>query len=210
MQLKERHMLDLSKIVGMVSKIQGVIGVFLFGSLARGDYDEYSDYDLLVVFSDKTAMWQNWDALFEAVGSLRMNLHVIPETVEELKSANPVFLDDLFTHGKVLFARFPLEVFPQPLRLEPYCLIVYDMGRLGYRDKMKIVYFLFRKGGVGMVAKMRGVKLGEGCLLVPSNVGDEIVNGLKAFSVDAKKLEIYVSAEHVKTPEKHFLFSKNI
>jgi len=111
LRLKERHVLDLSKIVDVVSRIEGVIGVFLFGSLARGDYDEFSDYDLLVVFEDKAVMWRNWDALFEAVGRLRMSLHVVPETVEELKSANPVFLDDLFRHGKFLFARLPLEVF---------------------------------------------------------------------------------------------------
>ena len=191
-------MSDLSKIVDAASKIEGVIGVFLFGSLSRGEADEFSDYDLLVVFEDKAVMWRNWDALFEAVGILRMNLHLIPETVEELRSANPVFLDDLFRHGKVLFSRLPLEVFPQPMRLEPYCLIVYEMGGLSYRDKMRVVYFLFRKGGVGAVAKRGGIKLSEGCLLVPSSVGDEIVNGLKAFSVDAKKLEIYVGSNMLK------------
>jgi len=72
------------------------------------------------------------------------------------------------------------------------------MGGLSYRDKMRVVYFLFRKGGVGTVAKMGGIRLSEGCLLVPSSVGDEIVGGLKAFGVDAKKLEIYVNEEHVK------------
>jgi len=198
LKLKERHVLDLSKIVDVVSKIQGVIGVFLFGSLARGDYDEYSDYDLIVVFADKVVMWRNWNALFEAVGSLRMNLHVIPETVEELKNANPVFLDDLFRHGKALFARSPMEVFPKPLRLEPYCLIVYDMSGLSYKDKMRVVYFLFRKGSVGTVAKMGGIKLSEGCLLVPSNVADEIVDRLKAFDVNAKRFEIYVREGELK------------
>jgi hypothetical protein len=43
-----------------------------------------------------------------------MNLHVIPQTLEELKAANPAFLEDLVKHGKILFARFPLEVFPSP------------------------------------------------------------------------------------------------
>ncbi|MGC8848867.1 MAG: nucleotidyltransferase domain-containing protein [Candidatus Bathyarchaeia archaeon] len=28
--------------------------MLLFGSVARGGYDEYSDYDLLVVFEDKS------------------------------------------------------------------------------------------------------------------------------------------------------------
>jgi len=198
LRLKERHVLDLSKIVDVVSKIQGVVGVFLFGSLARGDYDEYSDYDLLVVFADNVMMWRNWDSLFEAVGRLKMNLHLIPETVEELKGANPAFLDDLFTHGKILFAKLPLEVFPKPLRLELYCLIVYDMGGLSYKDKMKVVYFLFRKDSVGTVVRVGGIKLSEGCLLVPSNVADEIVDRLKAFSVNAKRFEIYVREGELK------------
>jgi len=198
MRLEERHMLDLSKVVNVLSKIHGVVGVFLFGSLARGDYDEYSDYDLLVLFEDKVLMWQNWDKLFQAVGNLKMNLHVIPETIEELKAANPVFLEELFRHGKVLFAKLPLEVFSKPIKLEPYCLIIYDMSGLNYRGKMKAFYFLYRKGGAGALAKMEGIKLTEGCLLVPSNVSDEITNTLSALGVNAKKLEIYVSEDNVK------------
>lgn len=198
MKLKERHMLDLSDIVNVVSKIQGVVGIFLFGSLARGDYDEYSDYDLLVVFEDKALMWRSWDELFQVVGGLKLNLHVIPETLEELKTANSVFLDELFRNGKVLFARLPLEVFLQPLKLESFCLIIYDMGGLSYRDKMKVIYFLYRKGGVGVVAKMGGIKLSEGCVLVPSSVGDEIMAMLSSFGVEAKKLKIYVSEDAFK------------
>jgi predicted nucleotidyltransferase len=114
MHLEEKHALDLSRIVDVLARIQGVVGVFLFGSFARGDYDEYSDYDLLVIFENKNLMWRNWDELFKSVGSLKMNLHVIPQTLEELKATNPAFLEDLVKHGKVLFARFPLEVFPSP------------------------------------------------------------------------------------------------
>ena len=195
MKLKERHVLDLSNIVDVVSRIRGVIGVFLFGSLARGDYDEFSDYDLLVLFQDKALMWQNWDALFQATGNLKMNLHVIPETWEELKAANPVFLEELSRHGKVLFARFPLEVFSRPVKLEPFCLIVYDMSGLGYREKMKVVYFLYRKGGSGAVAEVGGVKLSEGCVLVPSNACGEVMEKLSAFGVAAKKLEMYTTED---------------
>src|SRR3989337_359746 len=53
-------------------------------------YDGFSDYDLLVLFGDKALMWQNWDELFQATGNLKMNLHVIPEALEELKAVNPV------------------------------------------------------------------------------------------------------------------------
>ena len=198
MKLKERHMSNLSDIVNVVSKIQGVVGIFLFGSLARGVYDEYSDYDLLVLFEDKALMWRSWDELFRVVGSLKMNLHVIPETLEELKTANSVFLNELFRYGKVLFARLPLEIFLRPVKLGSFYLVIYDMGSLSYRDKMKAVYFLYRKGGVGAVAKMGGIKLSEGCVLVPSNVGDEIIGKLSSFGVEAKKLEIYVDEDSFK------------
>lgn len=195
MRLKERHTLDLDSVVDVISRIHGVVGVFLFGSFARGDYDEYSDYDVLVLFEDKALMWQNWDELFQSVGNLKMNLHVIPETLQELKAASPVFLDELVTHGKVLFARFPFEVFSKPVKLEPFCLIIYDMSGLSYRDKMKAVYFLYKKGGRGAVAELGGKRLSDGCVLVPSSVGDEIMGKLSALGVNARKLEIYMSED---------------
>ncbi len=198
MRLKEEHISDLSNIVDAVSRIQGVVGVFLFGSLARGDYDEYSDYDLLVVFENRASMWRNWDELFQAVGSLKMNLHAIPQTLKELKAANPVFLDELFKHGKVLFAKPPIEVFSRHVKLEPFCLIFYVMGGLSPRDKMKVLYSLYKKGGGGTVAEMGGIKLGEGCILIPSDVGNEIIDMLSAFGIYAKKLEIYVDEDRLR------------
>jgi len=199
MELKERHISDLNDIVNTASKIRGVVGILLFGSFAKGDYDEYSDYDLLILFEDRDLMWQNWDDLFKVVGDLNLNLHVIPETLEELKTANPTFLNELLIHGKVLFSKLPLEVFLPPVNLEPFSLIVYDMSDLKYRDKMKVVYSLYRKRGVGAVAKMGGIKLSESAILVPRSSGDEAVALLNSFSVKAKKLEIYMSEESFKT-----------
>jgi len=194
--LKTKHILDLKGIVDVISRFEGVVGVLLFGSVVRGDYDEYSDYDLLVIFEDKPSMWQCWDDLFMAVGGLGMNLHVIPETLEEFKNANPVFLEELFKYGKVLFARLPLEVFLRPVKLRPFCLFFYDMTGLSYKDKMRALYFLYRKGGGGAVAKAGGTKLSESCILVPSNAAEEIIDGLSDFKVETRKLEIYVSEEY--------------
>jgi predicted nucleotidyltransferase len=199
MKLKEKHISDLNEIVNAVSKTQGVIGILLFGSLARGDYDEYSDYDLLVLFENKALMWQNWDELFQTVSDLNLNLHVIPETLGELKNANPMFLNELSKHGKVLFARLPLEVFLQPLKLESHCLISYNMSNLNYRDKMKVIYFLYRKSDTGTVANMGGTKLSESCFLIPSNAADKITQTLNSLGAETKKLKIYTSENSLKT-----------
>lgn len=68
--------------------------------------DEFDRKRFMVVgdlaIRDKVSMWQSWDELFQAVGNLRMDLRVIPETLEEFEAANPVFLEELFKYGKVL------------------------------------------------------------------------------------------------------------
>jgi predicted nucleotidyltransferase len=198
MKLKETQTSDLNEIVNAASKIQGVTGIILFGSLARGDYDQYSDYDLLVLFENKTSMWRSWDELFQTVGNLKLNLHLIPETLEELKAANSTFLNELFQHGKVLFARPPLEVFLQPVKLDPYSLISYNMSGLSYRDKMKATYFLYRRNGVGAIANMGGIKLNDGCILIPSSASDEITAMLSSLNVETKKMEIYANENSLK------------
>jgi len=118
MSLKEEQVSSLKRVVEVLSKFDGVVGIILFGSYARGDYDEYSDYDLLVIFEDKTSMWNSWKDLFRAVGNLKMNLHVIPETMEEFKRANPSFQEELIKHGRVLYAKLPMEVYLKPVKLE--------------------------------------------------------------------------------------------
>jgi predicted nucleotidyltransferase len=199
MRLKEQQKLDLNKIVSSVSKIQSVVGIVLFGSQARGDYDEFSDYDLLILFENKTLMWETWDELFQVVGSLNMNLHAIPETLEELKNANPVFLDELFRYGKLLFAKMPLEVYLQPLNLKSFSLITYDMRNVNYADKMKASYFLYSKGGAGAVAKTGGTKISDGCIIVPSDMADEIILDLTSLGIQTIKTEIFINPDMPKS-----------
>ncbi len=198
MQLKEQQKLDLNKIVHSVSKIGNVVGIILFGSQARGDYDEYSDYDLLILFENKALMWQTWDELFRVIGDLKMNLHAIPETLEELKNANPVFLEELSKYGQVLFAKTPLEVYLQPPNLESFSLVTYDMHNVSYPAKMKASYYLYAKGNTGAVAKAGGTKISDGCIIVPSGTVDVIVGFLTSLDIQTKVIQIYANSNMLK------------
>ena len=144
-------------------------------------------------------MWATWDELFQVIGGLKKNLHAIPETLEELKNANPVFLEELSKYGKVLFAKIPLQFFLQPPNLESFSLITYDMRHVSYAEKMKASYFLYAKGNAGAVAKAGGTKISDGCIIVPSGTVDEIVGFLTSLGIQIKVIQIHVNSSTLKS-----------
>jgi len=75
---------DLDRLVEAISNVEGVLAIILFGSRARGDYDEYSDYDLLVVFQNDEVMWENRRKLYEKVEKLGLFTQVLTRSLEEL------------------------------------------------------------------------------------------------------------------------------
>jgi len=56
MRLKTVQESSLSRIVNAITQVEEVVASTLFGSRAKNNYDEYSDYNLLVVFEDDGTM----------------------------------------------------------------------------------------------------------------------------------------------------------
>jgi predicted nucleotidyltransferase len=84
---------DLGRLVHAITSVEGVVAVILFGSRAKGDYDEYSDYDLLVVFETDKVMWKNRRRLYENTGKLGLFTQVLTRSVKELEEkTEPTFL----------------------------------------------------------------------------------------------------------------------
>ncbi|MDR0335085.1 MAG: nucleotidyltransferase domain-containing protein [Methanomassiliicoccaceae archaeon] len=71
--IQKRHSIDeLRSIVAPVAERYGVGKVYLFGSVARGDYDENSDYDFCIELGKirgLIALSEFFQDLREAVGS---------------------------------------------------------------------------------------------------------------------------------------------
>lgn len=194
MNLKEKLEYDLNDLVEAISSIKEVLAIILFGSIARGDYDEYSDYDILVIFKDKESMWKNWDELFKRVGRLNLLVHCIPKSLEEFLKSEPTFLNEIFRNGKLLYIKYPFQAYMRPLDLKPYKLITYNMSGLRQEDKMKFYYKLYGKNSssnIGLVKKVGGIKVSEGCLLMPEDSFEIIKDILNKFNVKFNVIEIY-------------------
>ncbi|MCX8188228.1 MAG: nucleotidyltransferase domain-containing protein [Nitrososphaeria archaeon] len=194
--MKEKLEYDLNDLVETISSIKEVLAVILFGSIARGDFDEYSDYDILVIFKDRESMWRNWDELFRRVGKLNLLVHCIPKSFEEFLKSEPTFLSEIFRNGKLLYTKYPFQAYMKPLSLRPFKLIVYDMSGLKQGDKMKFYYKLYGKSGsnnVGLVKKVDGIKISEGCLLIPEDSFKIIKEILDKFNVKFNVIDVYKS-----------------
>lgn len=197
MSSKERLASELSKLVDATSSVRGVVGVILFGSYARGDFDKYSDYDLLVIFEDEGSMWKGWDELFMKVGALRLLVHVIPKTLDEFWKSEPTFLAEVLSHGKVLFAKYPLEIPAALAGARRMAVIAYSMEGLDRKAKARLVYRLYgrKSSGVkGLVDEVGGVKLSEGCVLVPEEAARRVEEVVRGCGASVKVIRVLVEA----------------
>lgn len=196
MVLKRGLEYDLSSLTEEVSSINEVIAIILFGSVARGDYDEYSDYDLLVVFKDRESMWRRWDELFQKVGRLNLLVHLIPKSLDEFIGGEPTFLGEVFKHGKLLYSKYPFQSFLVPFNLKRVMLLTYSMRRLRQEDKMRLLYKLYGKKGArntGLVNRLGGLKIGEGCIIMLEENAETVLKVLREHGVEVKSFDAYVS-----------------
>lgn len=187
MRSAERQAFDLDDLVDSLREIDEIVGIVLFGSVARGDFDERSDYDLLIVFKDKKSMWKRWDELFKIVGDAKANIHAIPKGLDEFKSSNPVFLEQVYSQGRVLYSKSPFQVSLRPLAARPYVIVIYDMSKLSYRDKVRLRYRLY-EGGV--LSRAGGTKLAESCLMIPEETSGKVFAALKEHGARVKTVRV--------------------
>jgi len=185
---------DLKKLTDAISGIEGVLGVILFGSRARGDYDASSDYDLLVIFEDDSSMWRNRPRLFATVSKLGLFTQVLTRTIKELaQKTEPSFLQNIREQGKILYARYPLDLPAANVEVTPGVVITFSMRKLNQKAKLAIEYRLMgRRGHEGLLQKINAIRIGRGAVLVPRDGYARLIGFLSEKGIPYKTLDVYV------------------
>lgn len=201
MKLAGRLESVLSEIVDAIKGVDGVMGIILFGSVARGEADEGSDMDLLVLFKDEDKMRRGeWQV------TRRMPPDVFAQSISACPSSlggmNPVFLQSALEEGMILYMEYPVALKLRLASTTPYLIISYGLEGLPQRAKQKIDYALFgRTLGEqkyrGIVEKHGGKRLGRGCLLIPKENSEPILSLLKEHNLEYELTEVYAP-----TPQK--------
>ena len=105
-QQQSRIERELTRIVGALRKL-GAERVVLFGSHARGDFNEASDIDLLVVLDTDERMVDRIERVLEA-GDSELSVEPLvytPEEVERLKDQGSALIETVEREGRVLYER---------------------------------------------------------------------------------------------------------
>ncbi len=95
------------KIIVEALKKYGAQKIMLFGSLAKGNSDEYSDIDIMAIKkTDKPFVKRLREvALLCKLDEPIDILVYTPEEIEEMKKAGNFFIEKVFAEGRVLYER---------------------------------------------------------------------------------------------------------
>ena len=183
---KIEHLADKMKTV------EGVVGVVLFGSYSRGDYDEGSDVDLLIVFSDRNALEEGREEVYKATSQSDLFFQVVCLTVDELKGSP--LLGSALREGKVYYANEDVKRLLTSIH-RSYALITYSTANLNAKERVVFTQKLEGRGKgryryEGIVGELGGYKVGRGVMMIP-------MENLKTITQHLEKKGINYVIRHV-------------
>jgi len=176
----------IKEVVDKIREVDGVVGIVLFGSYVRGDYDEGIDIDLIVVFRDRSAFTRSLREVYKVTSESNLFFQVVCLTFDELKDSP--LLELVLREGKVYYASENVERLLTS-RHKPYTLITYSTANLKPRERVSFTQKLEGRGKGkyrydGLLSPLGGYKVGRGVMMVPLEKLNVITQYLEKKGVD--------------------------
>ncbi len=183
-----------------IENIKGILQIILFGSVALGEDKSGSDIDIAIIHNRK----DKFDLMKEANRFKHEKIQITFLNINELYKETEL-VGALSGEGLILYGR-PIKLNANKLGLIPKIFIIYNLSMLKQKEKVKLNRALLGsiskssyKNKKIYVTKTKGLinefgieKLAKGCILVERNKASKIINLLKRFNVDYKKIAIWV------------------
>lgn len=179
---------EIQELIGrIVHSVQGLLAVLLFGSYARGDFDEGSDIDLLFIFQDRQSLDCGQELILKATGETALFTQPISATLDEVVGSP--LAASLVGDTKLLFASqgFKLEDLVAKA-LRPYALVTYDISHLSPRKKVGFVQTLQGRGKgrytySGLLDEWGGFKVGRNIVMIPRDAYTKLTDYLDRIGI---------------------------
>jgi len=177
---------EIERAVNKIKEIKGTVSIVLFGSFSRGDYDEGSDIDLLVVFKNKKDLDRGLNEIYNTTAKSDLFFQVIGLTLEEMKKSP--LLETVLREGKIYYIKQDAEKLLTPTR-KPYALLTYTTANLNAKERVIFTQELEgrRRGKYrydGLIHKIGGYKVGRGVVMVPLGSLKTLIEQLEKKEID--------------------------
>jgi len=187
----------LKKIAKELSKIEDVKAIFLYGSLARGEFTSRSDIDLFILTTKDKTQIEIRDKVIELEPEIGRNIQPTIRTKAELQKTDTGLLQNIFQEGKILYLREPYDI-PSAILLQqkPYLIYSFQISSLPQKDKVRFNRQLYEQTKKeykykGLLQEIGGQKLSAGCVMMPYEQKDKIEKFFKKFKVKFEQLKVW-------------------
>lgn len=195
------------KIAGVVEglyRLQGLVLLALYGSVAREEHDRRSDIDVFALFDSRKSHEENLEKLTDVLGGMDVKVHVHVSNMEEMDSEDWTFIDSVLRDGIILMVKPPLKIpVEKVLNLKPYSIFRFSTRGLSAKNAVRLKRALFyhiekkRVGGQMKVYKYEGVikderaKLGRGVLIVPNELAKPVKEVFERLNIEYEEIGVY-------------------
>lgn len=197
--MKDKFELAISELIKEFSRHKEILVVYVYGSVARGDYSlRHSDLDLFIVLNKKQLPEKLKEKISERIipSGLGCGVKVHPEFQGlEIKPDDQSLLRKMLEEGKIIYASGVFTFSGEQLGLKQYLIYEYSLkdspqksyfskalhGRKSwyYQDKEKIT-----KEYSGVVDGEKIIFLGKGALLVVKEKQKDMEQMFNKFKVN--------------------------
>ena len=193
--MKEKALIDAA--VSVLTGMDSLQAIILFGSYAKGTETEKSDIDLLIVL-DLENPEQALPEVIERLSEIDRKGKISPR-VTNLTDYEPEFFLDVFRHGKILYGKAVLN--GKKAMLRPYRIVYYALAGLPASKKVLISKHIH--GSEVLAGSKRylykGIKdmhgfevLGRSAILVPEKDSEFFKGFLEENSVKYKEKKVWI------------------
>lgn len=215
------------EFVKRVSSIPKIYGIFIFGSVAKGEADARSDIDFLIVLDTP----QDPNLLNERNKVSKIALDIEKKFNKDIQlvfsnikfdGLDGQFIEQVLREGIILFGRAPI-IIDKKLGFSPYTLIHYELTSLNPSDKMKVKRALYGyktkrryKGKVytshmkGLVKQLDGKRTGIASILLPHRKSRRVLETLEKFGARVSREMVWLPEVRYETKFDLKRFASNI
>lgn len=185
--------------VNVLPKLDEILVVFLYGSVARGDYSlRHSDLDLFIVLKKKRVTEKTKEKLDNKIipGGYQFGVKIHPEYQgTETRGEDRTLIQKMIEEGKIIYSSGMFSFNFEQIGLKQFIIYEYSVGK-GKTMFSKILHgrkSWYYKGKKKVVKEYEGIingeeiiGLGKGVLMVVKEKEKELKKNFEKFGIDYK------------------------